>query len=60
MNNHIHLHGKTPKLEVYRERPATRAERKKDKGAKIMAEWVYIQFSENTPKITINRDLCDI
>jgi hypothetical protein len=44
---------------VYRERPVTKAERRKDPDAKIMAEWVTIAFSDATPVMTFNRDLCE-
>ena len=41
-----------------RERIATRAERIKDKDARIMVEWVTVYFSNKEPTFTINCDLC--
>ena len=51
--------GTGTKLSVYRQRPATTAERKKDPDARIMAEWVHITFGSGKPAIEVNRDLCD-
>ena len=45
-------------ISIYRERRATKAERKRDPEAKIMAEWVHIDFSDDAPAIVVNRDLC--
>ena len=45
-------------ISLCRERPATKAERAADNGAKIMVEWVIVKFSKYQPSVTINRDLC--
>lgn len=46
------------KVSVYRERPVNRQEKKRDKNARVMAEWVHITFGEQPPYIIVNRDLC--
>ena len=45
-------------LEIYRERPATKQEKRQDKEAKVMAENILIEFGEGTPKMSVNRTLC--
>jgi hypothetical protein len=51
--------GSNKKISVYRERKATKEEKKSDPDAKTMTEWIHIEFSDKEPKIIINRDLCD-
>jgi len=50
--------GKAKRVSVYRERKATAQDRKKDKDAKIVAEWIHITFSDGKPSVSINRDFC--
>jgi hypothetical protein len=58
MSVEIHV-GNNKDLTVYRERPATRAERRRDPEAKVMAEWIHINFNAGRLKVAISRDLCD-
>lgn len=46
------------KISVYRERPVNRQEKKRDKNARVMTEWVHIAFGEQPPHIVVNRNLC--
>jgi len=45
-------------VSIYYERSATKAERRRDKEARTMAEWVHITFRLGSPKIVVNRNLC--
>jgi hypothetical protein len=47
------------RVSVYRERPATAAERRSDPGAELMCEWVHITFRQGEPEVVINRDLSE-
>lgn len=46
------------KISIYRERKATKAERKKDR-VRVMAEWVHVYFGSGNPRVAIVRDLTE-
>jgi hypothetical protein len=45
-------------IAVFRERPVSKAEKKSDPTAKVMAEVVNITFGDGEPVIVVNRNLC--
>jgi hypothetical protein len=46
-------------LTISRERPVTKAERQRNPNAKVMTETISVHFSLQTPKITVNRNICE-
>ena len=52
-------HG-TTEVVLFRERKPSKAERRKDRHARVMAEVVNIRFrTSQAPEINVNRDLCE-
>lgn len=49
---------KKGRVEIYRERKATPAEKKADKDATAMCEWVHIDYTTAPPTLTTNQHLC--
>jgi hypothetical protein len=47
------------KVAITHARPATSKEKQLDPGAKVMAEVVNLTFSDDEPKVRINRNLCE-
>jgi hypothetical protein len=47
------------RVSIYRERPASAAEKRSDRGSTLMCEWVHITFRQGEPEIVVNRDLSE-
>ena len=55
-----HVPTRVKSVSIFRERKVTKAERRRDRGAKVMAAVVNIEFHEiKEPQVVVNRDLCE-